>query len=1204
MGLQHNWKFNNNTYDTIIYQKQASSNYTPQYYSALDLIIQPDQLTDATAQLPREITNVTYQQAPVGTGLKWNGTGICAAYAKVDKTYNILANLITNPIFLISRPLTGTVTSATQSIWITCWIRYDGTVRPGFKFVSATTPIEVSINTGTSKFTVNNTDVGSEITTGQWYFLSILFDPNRSITKLYAAINNGTETEISFPQASVPDHYTEIYCYDGLNDLRIYDDSLKGSPVPPASISEIYSNGSPTAAPESSGTGNWKYPYTQYKFNDNGIDTISNGTTVLGSNTAFIDGHIGKSLKTGRDNTSITPAVDLSYAAVSYHQSPLVVGAPNNFSLSFWCSLGADLTGATYKEAIFDHSYAGLIYHDNGYKIGGYGSSSFGLNNGFLPLATYPLYDHIVIVYQQYYSRAVVYINGVPRLSANAIFRGSGGTVIHSFGKRISQTVSNLQDLLQPLAYFDDVRTYYNDLTNADILALYSGGIGTESATAKYIKPLKTLSRAIVPTDISHSTTRSVIGARTKKNASTIFKICGWHITNSMLADGKYHHSSSLVKSTKIRRNASSVLKRIEQSKTSTTSLYNVYAYEKQITNDNLLLKENRKEVNALALNLAEIQKQNSSGSFFYTAKDAAILSNLYLPKYGYTNNIPKTILGTGKGRFTSPSKLPKLPVASTNINQVTLLPSLPKFPTGAQGGQLLIDDFGNRWLFNAVLNAWISKGDSKSPNIANDLQDGIATPEIYDKINYLKNYSLPPYFKMAPNSDAYYYYLRSSDKSIIFTPESDDTIRIELDQGRLFSNLYRQICPGLQGPTGDAGINGKDGALAPDELAFVPQAVGALVDFKAYAYAPLRIGGDIELPNNHVPDISLRLYSLTNVNHSNDPVYDQRTYLARYFLGDTVNTPFVNRFLTYINRQDLGLVDDQRMVSQVYNPTTESIGSTILAEILIDPTGNLPNRINVIDETIGLLVAETLNSIVYDDINCVVYGTFYFSSTKEPFQYAYKCMQMGPDGKRGEQGTSCLQVTAKTVIDQSIVATKPLINLRYEAETKTFYTYYADINLDSGQIATNLSAKSINLLGGNDVLNDRPVFDSVFLSAETTLKTSKSIMTYVPKIRDYKVDSLDLVNWNPTSEIRTNRHWNSQDFPWYKAATDKSLVSVSPSLAAIDIIGQLAADPAEDQCCQEAFFYMPDIQDGPCDNETPSNGTTVSSSPTTGIFL
>lgn len=1201
MGLLHYWKFDGDCNDSLNIPA-AVSKYEIGGYTGVDLIIQPEQLKAIPppgvyspikyVQLSKNVTAVSFPEGKLGRYLKWTGSvSDCAAFATLDASllYQSGSGY---------RPLIEFVPLPNQRAWITCWVKYDGSVRPGFKIDE----LDVNINTTTNKFKVNDTDFGPVIATGKWYFVALYYDSNnRSVVK--ASINDDATTAANVPIADnyYGTGYSTLYCYDGLDDLRLYDSYDDGTLL---TISNIYNLGNPYAIPDKVQNYKWSKPVRHYKFNNNINDSMSvlppPAATKAGSGVTYELGKINQAMKFGNDNRlpSSNRIRSENYktvlSAYSIYTVPLTY---TGTTTAFWISLGYNKVSPPpgnsfipedqFDETIFKGMFGNLKFRfDSGYIIEQKQVAppfkSGDMNVGIPPISIYPEFDHFAVIYSKRYGRAVLYVNGVARAESIC---GQHGGVWNSY---ITLGDDKSGNDFQALSYIDDLRIYASDLTSADVKAIYSGGIGTEDIVSSNSVFSKTLSVLRTPTLKAHTTQRSLLGQRIRRQAVTISKIGEYfktNTTNAFIQAGRDHTSTaSLIKQiSKQHSTKPAVIK--EFNKTLSSSLYSVYTIFHNHNLNVAIIGALEKTSSTTISVLGELRKTHSTGTSTYTARDHTNSANFYLPHYIDAVCYFNGFATKGKAKFTNPKDLPKPPASQFKAPFILTKPnSLPVFPKGPADADQVIDNFGNRWFYDSASGAWISKGDSKSPEIANDTTDGIITPEISDKLQYLRNSSrLPNYFKLAPTNEAYYYYLRSSDKMIKFNPESPERLRMEIDTGRLFSVLYRQICPGLKGEIGDTGKQGPDGVNGLRELSFLPSAGGSFVDFKGFLHAPIKKDSGFDVVNNHIPLISIRLYAIEETGHINDPLFYQKNYLPRYFMNDTINMPFVNKFLAYVQKQELGLADDNIPISEILNPATETILGDILAEIRVDPSGAFKNEMFYVNENIGLNVEDTINSFYYDDVNCVVAGSFVFAIAKEPYTYAVKAMQMGLDGAKGPKGISCIEISELVLSNQNIVATNPIINVRLDINTKTFYSFNANLqDTDIQTISNNLCATYINLLAGNDILNDKPAFESTFVSVETTLKRCKTITSYTPKVKPHTDFELDLMNWHPTGEISSSKNFSNYSFNWTTNAATISANCTTNGKSALRTIGQLSSAPSN-TCCQEPFFYMPGVQDGPC---------------------
>jgi hypothetical protein len=156
----------------------------------------------------------------------------------------------------------------------------------------------------------------------------------------------------------------------------------------------------------------------------------------------------------------------------------------------------------------------------------------------------------------------------------------------------------------------------------------------------------------------------------------------------------------------------------------------------------------------------------------------------------------------------------------------ITCTDSLPKNP---QDGDQIADHLGNVYEYNAEANSWINIGILQTPDIVNEQQDGIITPEIYNQIREIEqleqqgvDFNKSKLFIGRRPDNPYFYYFHSSDDLVKFSPEVTTEglkkLRIEFDRARFIQKLARTPCIGPQGRKGIQGPAGQDGVPAEDE--------------------------------------------------------------------------------------------------------------------------------------------------------------------------------------------------------------------------------------------------------------------------------------------------------------------------------------------------------------------------------------------------
>lgn len=490
---------------------------------------------------------------------------------------------------------------------------------------------------------------------------------------------------------------------------------------------------------------------------------------------------------------------------------------------------------------------------------------------------------------------------------------------------------------------------------------------------------------------------------------------------------------------------------------------------------------------------------------------------------------------------------------------------TLPK--TGFDG-QEICDRYGIVWIFDSETKSWVQKGQSLLYPIVDEQNDGLVSPEIFSLISSLKSIDKADFqpLKLFPNDASHYYYFKSTDKKIKFIPENENTLRIEFDRARYYRLLMQKSCPGVRGPKGEKGDKGEDGIPALPESCYKPSLDRNQLKFSIYTPTPLVIDGPVALENNHVPDISIRLFLIKSAATSTNLGPFPKEVMRLRSLGFTVDDALVGHETEVFSS-----------VVILYNFVEDK------AEIIT--TGGLP-----ID------ISRTTPTISLDAETNILSGTIYlFAGNEWKDEWCVKSQQRGPDGPRGDNATCSMIVNKKFLSTSSTYATCPIINVRLDETNRTLYTYCADIFLD------NNAANFIQIPLDSGPLNDRSSIESRFASVSMTLDNYKRIGSYFPELSVPEIEDPDLVNWKPQAGCLSERHYDKYEFDWVSQTDLESCLEGStwygpdgprPALYPYEI---LKPDrPPIDECCADTFFYCSNVQDAPCDTEPPSTNNPV----------
>jgi len=548
----------------------------------------------------------------------------------------------------------------------------------------------------------------------------------------------------------------------------------------------------------------------------------------------------------------------------------------------------------------------------------------------------------------------------------------------------------------------------------------------------------------------------------------------------------------------------------------------------------------------------------------------------------------------------------------------------LPYLPRTANDGDEVCDKYGNRWRFDSDKDGWISYGVITPPPTVTESTNGLVTPAVFSQIQRVKQYftnNNPQPLKLVPGTDAYWYYFKSSDKFIKFRPEAEDALRIEVDTGRFFQVIMKEVCQGPRGATGAKGKTGRAGLPGPAELCYQPIIDNNRLDFAIYTPAPLVDRTDIVLPNNHVPDISIRLYrailptaiqnatgklTLKKLQQRQKDVaiaYDQLQHLAIYYHShDDIISKFQSTrdLLRYysIGASNNDILNGIPLSRVLVLPTGASVSEQPSVTILIDPLSVLPIRITNSNDIL-IDVEKSASTIIYNRDTNIVSGSLFLQSGVWDDLWCVKSRQKGPDGKPGSAGESTIKIVECQLDSTNIVATCPIVNVRLDCNQSTILTMCSDVVSD-------VCVQKVRIPQSTLPVSDKSALDAVFASAQMIVDDCKRIYRYKVVLGDDELDDLNLPHWDPQPGCLTKRHYNRHNFDWMSktnvaACTDPLAKWYDPNM--IPRSGAyphqiiVAPSPLKDECSQDDFFYCPNVQGGGC-ADTEVSGTPAPPSP------
>lgn len=553
-------------------------------------------------------------------------------------------------------------------------------------------------------------------------------------------------------------------------------------------------------------------------------------------------------------------------------------------------------------------------------------------------------------------------------------------------------------------------------------------------------------------------------------------------------------------------------------------------------------------------------------------------------------------------------------------------------FPKNPQDGSEVIDAYGTRYKYDLQTESWLTIGTITSPPVATEDNNGLVNPDIYQKLDKIKRYidnggqfnSL----KLRPGTDAYYYLFHSSDKTIRFSSESNNVVRIEVDRGRIYSLYSKVICVGPKGERGLIGDRGPDGRTTEFEICYTPTTrTGKKIEFAAVVPLGFDRSVIVKLPNNHVPDISIRFYKVIDKIPCDDAASpdetttknvavlatdqfattfgkqsvdqkDQVTVLEKFLRSINAVSPQLEAFKLEKQKESLGLYS-QVAACTIPLSGIVAIGQNKLileeplVEVLIDPYGLVAPRYAT---NLALDFSKTTAS--YDPTTGLACLSLVALGEVFNGEYCIKARQKGPDGQKGCSGERTVKIIKRSIDNSNIAATTPITNIRFDDGSETIHFTAADIRDETCAVQFQPNA-------GSALLNNALAGDSVYIAAEMTVESCKRFNHYTFSVEVPVTPELELPHWSPQPGCRTSRDFYKHKFDWvntldpnceqnlnyYRPEPPVTTTASSSSAAttqASQVGGQylpfdikLPTTPSQETYNQADFFYIPNIQNG-----------------------
>jgi len=441
---------------------------------------------------------------------------------------------------------------------------------------------------------------------------------------------------------------------------------------------------------------------------------------------------------------------------------------------------------------------------------------------------------------------------------------------------------------------------------------------------------------------------------------------------------------------------------------------------------------------------------------------------------------------------------------------------------------EVYADPFGVIWEYDAETKSYINKGYLRPLLPVTEMEDGLVSPAIFNRITAMSSYKddLELFKIETPHNPApYFYLLYSSDHLISARAESATQIRIEIDRGNLYRRFMNVICRGTKGDQGLQGVKGITGRAASKERKIKPDILSDGILIKRTVNIPL-------------------------------------------------DTPISLRFFDKHNQ--------------------------LLSEILIHTSGSMAATWEVVTDLLQINHTATEISIEINDA-AIIDAHIVFDKSWPDNAY-YKIRQQGPKGSEGPPGHAFLEIKEQTIVDDVLTATKVVQNLRRSKTNDDLFMVYSDISKEvcahgltlvmglpyGVPVTKRISvieqptpqemaeygdppARGVRRTGS--YISYQEIEDLLWGAVKNTTEDCKDIGFF--KFHPATVEpTLNLPHWTPMKQCADRLRYDMTTMDWQKDLADENLPIIL-----------LNPRPPE-QCCQEDFFWCPNLGDAPCEAE------------------
>lgn len=491
----------------------------------------------------------------------------------------------------------------------------------------------------------------------------------------------------------------------------------------------------------------------------------------------------------------------------------------------------------------------------------------------------------------------------------------------------------------------------------------------------------------------------------------------------------------------------------------------------------------------------------------------------------------------------------------------------------GVADGEQVLTNSGNVYEYNAEKNEWVCIGIIPDHDVVSLENNGLISPNLYRKLTLIQELIDQGFdfnnFKLDTDvQDPYYYFFHSSDDLVKFTPEKC----LEPKEVRTAATVTSVV------------DNGDGSSTITLDIEFASDYSKLVLETLFCSYNIISSDSDnseLVIDSDRVNILSGDTVKIvkpeeltTKLRIEIDKGRLYRKLIRNCCVGPkgvTGNKGDTGTAGVAASNEVFQLPSDVTGGSFSWSATVETPietpislrifgedDSTVLVEI-IQPLDN--STAMVVVNSGEIVVEETPFESFFDPTSGLFTGSLTISSGQDISAWRFKVRQTGPKGPAGTDGSAFLQVVTSLLEDTSVRSTDAVVSLRRG-------TVDGDIVIFRSNLFEEIPVSNLSAVGGSpisDILADN------FVAVNATIEESKDIGFYQFSPKDFEAPELDIPLWTPTADCVQNRRWAQYRFDWFNKTEPDYLYSIL-----------LNPRPPE-QCCQEDFFFCPNVGDNPC---------------------